>query len=144
MGAGAAQGCVEVVGRQHCSVDGGGFGPALRRTVVDRLDLRDCMPVPPAGSRSGVDLDAAGAVAVVGQLCRQAGVAVQGQHLLDLEAVDLDVAGRQSQCLATGGERDLGEARPWQDWEAVHLVVGQPRVQFGADVGLPGVAPARR
>ena len=83
-----------------------------------------------------------GAAALVEQLGGQPGLGVQRQYLLDLEAGHLQSGGRQPEGLAAGGQRDLGEAGAGHDRLAVDLVVGQPRVDVGADVGLPDVGPA--
>ena len=51
---------------------------------------------------------------------------------------------RQAKGFAAGRQRDLGETSARHDGLAVNLVIVQPRVQLGADVGLPYMRTARR
>ena len=97
----------------------------------------------PAGRSAGIDFDAGLVVGAAGQLGRHLGVAVEGEHLLDLELVDGQGIDRQVEGFACCGQGDFGEPGGRHDGLPEHLVVGQPGAHVGADVGLPHMILAR-
>ncbi len=91
-----------------------------------------------------MDLHPRAAVRVAAQLRRDAGMAVQRQHLLDLQPDHRHGVDGHVERLTACGKGDLGECSSGQDGLAVHLVVGQPWAHVCSDVGLPDVVTARR
>ena len=65
------------------------------------------------------------------------GLVIQQQHLLEADVADFGCVAEDG---ARGGQRHLAVGGPGKGRHTVDLVIGQPRVRRGADLGLPHVA----
>jgi hypothetical protein len=96
------------------------------------------VPAPAAVAALAEDR-AAGVVGAAGQHRVQLGVRLERQHLEQLDVADHDLVRRQPEGRASRRMGDGAVAGAGKYGLAVHLVVGQPGLRLGADVGYEAV-----